>query len=316
VGKALVVLDDPRLDLHTSEGRLISHAKALGPAKELERINARVADSHAARRYTRAWPGGVPTYGYRTEYSFVDDKKRKVLVMDEYMCTVLHEMRRWVVVDKEPIKRVSVVLNDRGELTAKDRWRRMTGVPIRHEMWSSSSVKKLLTSPALLGQKVSNSNRLFLPDGNPLIVADPVFDNEQWQSLQAAIATGEREPYRKYDASPLSGVTFCGLCQAAATHVVVDRRGEDGQGAMYRYYRCTNQRQPKPCPKISMRAEDVEALLAETFLAEAGALNVATKSWLPGEDHTETLAKVRTAIDRLENERDTAVAWDDEDESS
>lgn len=310
-GKTLVVLDDPTLDLLTPEGRLIAHAKAMAPARELARIKDRVADSHQKRRFTAAWPGGVPPYGYVTKYALVDGKRRKVRVLDEYMVTVLHEMRSWMV-GGDTLKGVFAKLDARGELTARDRWRRAIGEPIKGERWSTSTVTKILTSPSLLGQKLHGSSPLYLPDGSPLIAADPVFDKGEWESLQAAIKKRQREPYRRYGASPLNGVTFCAKCKGSATHVVVFKEND----RQYRYYRCTSQRAPKPCPQVSMRAEDVEQLVEQTFLEQAGSFNVASKSWMPGEDHTEELERVRSAIKRLENERDTAVSWDEEDEET
>lgn len=314
-GKTLVVLDDPSLDLRTPEGRLIAHAKALGPAKELARIRARITESHETRRYTRAWPGGVPTYGFVTTKIILDGKPRKVLKLDEYMVSVLHEMRRWMVDGEDTIKGVCTKLNARKELTAKDRWRLSIGQPIKNgvgEVWSPSSVSNLLTSPALLGQKLHKTKPMFNPDGSPLIIADPVFDNEEWATLQAAIMERRRSPYRKYGASPLLGVTFCGRCEASATHVATFRGADDAP--KYRYYRCTNQRQEKPCPGVSKKAIEVEEIVERVFLQEVGDINVATKSWVPGEDNAEELARVRAAISRLENERDTSLGWDDEDE--
>lgn len=57
--KTVIVLDDPQFNeqMHTAEGRLILHAKALGPAKELDRIKIRNKESHERRRFTNRWPG-------------------------------------------------------------------------------------------------------------------------------------------------------------------------------------------------------------------------------------------------------------------
>jgi hypothetical protein len=60
-GQRLQKLGHPSLYLErlSVEGRLIAHAKAIGPAKELERIKARIRDSHVERPYTQ-WHGGTP----------------------------------------------------------------------------------------------------------------------------------------------------------------------------------------------------------------------------------------------------------------
>ncbi|WP_410591804.1 recombinase family protein [Amycolatopsis sp. lyj-23] len=327
-GKTIVILDDPSLDLRTPEGRLIAHAKALGPAKELARIKDRVKDSHERRRYTEAWPGGVPTYGYTTVPKLLpvgDEGKlvsRKVRVLDEYETTVLHEMRGWLVDEENPhtIKQVCVRLDKRGELTNRDRWRKFVlGQEPRGEKWSPSSVKQVLTSLSLLGCKLHGLKPLYAPDGSLLVTADPVFKKEEWDTLQAAIKKREREPYRVFGASPLLGVPFCAKCGASATHVVMTRasgKGDTKTEKVYRYYRCTNQRQEKPCPGVSMRADEVEQLVEQTFLEQVGSVEVVKRSWVVGEDHTEELASVRAAISRLENERDTSASWDDEDEES
>lgn len=205
-------------------------------------------------------------------------------------------------------------------MTNRDRWRKFVlGQERRGEKWSPSSVKQVLTSLSLFGCKLHGLKPLYAPDGSLLVTAEPVFTKEEWDTLQAAIKKREREPYRVFGTSSLLGVPFCAKCGALATHVVMTRvsgKGDAKTEKVYRYYRCTNQRQEKPCPGVSMRADEVEQLVEQTFLEQVGSVEVVKRSWVVGEDHTEELASVRAAISRLENERDTSVSWDDEDEDS
>jgi DNA invertase Pin-like site-specific DNA recombinase len=216
-GKTLVVLDDPSLDLLTVEGRLIAHAKAIGPAKELERIKARVKDSHVERRNTPQWHGGTPPLGYTTTpVTLEGGKVRRVLVLEEYGCALLHEMRRWMVEERETLLGVARRLNARGEPTTKDRWRRDRKLPLRNERWSSTGVKMVLTSMSCLGVKLNGRKPMYRSDGSPFVIATPVFDQAEWETLQGAIAARTHQRTRKWGASPFLDVVFCGQCGGKA----------------------------------------------------------------------------------------------------
>ena len=307
-GKVLIVLDDPSLDLTTPEGRAIAHVKAIGPHRELERIKTRVRESHEQRRYTPRWQGGFPPYGYTTERVIWEGgREGQVLVLDEYMATVLHEMRTWLVEENETFLGIAQRLNARGELTAKDTWRVRKKRLIKEEKWQGTNVKKILTSPSCLGIKLNKQKPMYNRDGSPFIIAKEVFDTYEWESLQTAVKNRQINQTRQRGASPLLGVVFCEKCGKSATQVVTNKDRPNGG---YRYYRCMNQLQR--CPKVSMRADEVEEVLEETILREIGDADVPKKHWEPGEDATEEIEDLDKKIRRLRSDREAGVYDDDE----
>lgn len=310
-GKVLVLLDDPSLDLTTVEGRAIAHVKAIGPHKELERIKARAKDSANARRYTAAWVGGIPPYGYTTKWGMVEFggelKRRRVLVLDQYMASVLHEMRQWLL-EGETLTGVADRLNARGELTRADLWRTRQDPPreIKGERWHGHGIREHLESMALLGYKMVRKGKdrfktvpLQSKDGSLFRIAEPVFTDQEWRTLQSALASRRKNTGGKKVKSPLIGVVFCGKCGRHAYQVT--NRVKD---TVYRYIRCN---QAKACPRIGMRAEEVEALVEQTFLEAEADSEIMTREWNAGSDVEQEKEEVELRIGRLRADREQGL---------
>lgn len=307
-GKTLVVLDDPSLDLLSVEGRLIAHAKAIGPAKELERMKSRIRDSHAERRNTPQWHGGTPPYGYTTESVVLEGGTvRRVLVLDVYACSVIHEMRRWMVEESETLSGVARRLNNRRELSGNDLWRQRKKMPLKNELWSSTGVRMILTSPSCLGIKLHGRKPMHLSDGTPFKIAQPVFDSAEWETLQAAIALRSLRRTRKWGVSPLLDVVFCGQCGAKATRNATVKRGKQ-----YAYYICTNRR--RKCPGSRMREDEVMAIIEAEFLSQVGGERVHRRIFVPGKSHDVELRELKATILRLRQDREQGLFDGEEDE--
>ncbi|MFD7625253.1 recombinase family protein [Streptomyces sp. NPDC059851] len=314
--KTLVVLDDPSLDLTTPEGRAIAHVKSLGPHKELERIKARVQDSHDRRRFTTRWPGGIPPFGYKTVHRFEDGKTAAYLELDEGMVMELREMRR-IMIEGESFAGLAKHLNAEGVLTARDRARVRRGKPVKArggeegtpERWSETSVKKLLTDEALLGRKKHNREVIYGMDGRPIQIADAVFTDDEWESLQAAIRRRMHTSVRRVNGtSPMYGVVHCGRCGAKAIHKVSTLRG-----VTYRYYQCGAWPKENRCAGISCRAEPIEEMVEIHFLQKFGRDRVTKKVWVPGSDSSKELAEIIKRMERL-RKQDEEGDWDDDQE--
>jgi DNA invertase Pin-like site-specific DNA recombinase len=318
-GKTLVVLDDPGLDLTTSEGRLVAHDKAYAPAKELERIKARCQDSHAYRRHTVAWPGGVPPYGYVTADERAEGGKvHRVLVLDEYAAAVLHEVRRWLVDQQETLQGAAGRLNERAELTVSDRWRQMHGKPLgskrngwQPERWSASGLYRTLTSPACQGVKQHRGKPIHNRDGTPLTITAPVFDHYEWETLQSAIARRRNATARRNGASPLLGVAFCGECLSPAYRAVIHKQAKGGE-RVHSYYRCSRAHGgEKRCPGVSIAASILERGVEKNFLEARGDQRVTRKRFVKGSDVSTELNDVEKRIARLREDRELG-AYDDD----
>ncbi|MFF0790520.1 recombinase family protein [Streptomyces spiralis] len=313
-GKSVIILDDPQFNeqMHTPEGRLILHAKALGPAKELARIKARVKDSHERRRFTARWHGGYPPFGFRPVTRYENGKTATYLEQDPDMVAVLHEMRRQII-DGQSFLGVAKYLNDKGVLTARDRARMRKGKPVKsrgvegaQEKWSETTVKKVLTSESTQGLKKHQRELIYGVDGEPVRVADPVFTDEEWESLQAAVARRLITKTRRVNkTSALYGVVFCGECGAKA----VQKKSSRGE-ITYRYYVCGSFPKEERC-KGSVRAEEVEEMLELDFLQRYAHERVTKRVWVPGTDNTRELQDLIKRIERLRLQHE-AGDWEDD----
>ncbi|MEU5000052.1 recombinase family protein [Streptomyces sp. NPDC021622] len=223
-GKSIVILDDPSFTekMQTVEGRVIIHAQAIGPAKELERIKKRTKESFEARLYTIAWTNGIPSYGYTSKVQLIETspgewEERSVRVVDIHCKDNLHWMRQRLIEDPtETLEGLCRQLEQADELTAADRWRekkkRCKCKEERHnvrtcpkrERWRSSNLKVILTNDSLRGVKRKNGKVLHWPDGSEVLVAEPIFNKQEWETLQTAlqernlkttrVKTGKTEP--------------------------------------------------------------------------------------------------------------------------
>ncbi|MGP2441772.1 recombinase family protein [Streptomyces sp. JW3] len=314
--KKVTVLDDPQFNeqMHTPEGLLILHAKALGPAKELARIKARVTESHERRRFTARWHGGFPPFGYRPVNRFENGKTAAYLELDEDMVAVLHEMRRQII-DGQSFLGVAKYLNAKGVLTARDRARLRKGKPVKsrkgegiQEKWAETTVKNVLTEESTQGLKRYQGEVLYGADGEPVRLADPVFTDGEWESLQAAIQRRTRTATKRVNkTNPLYGVIFCAECDAKAVQKTFTRKA-----ITYRYYVCGSFPKEDRC-KGSVRAEEVEEFMEIEFLQRYGRDPVTERTWVPGTDNTRELEEVRKRIDRLRRDS-VAGLWDDDQE--
>ncbi|MFD0407265.1 recombinase family protein [Kitasatospora sp. NPDC127116] len=321
-GKTVIVLDDPAFNeqMHSPEGRLILHAKALGPAKELERIKKRCQDSHDRRRWTTRWPGGMPKFGYRPVQRYEDGKVVTYIELDEDMVSVLHQMRKRMIAGSS-WGQLKTWANASDIYTTRDRARLRRGKPTRgrrrkhqdvitspkREMWGESGLRKLLTDECLLGYKKHKGKILYDGNGDPLRIAPPVFTKHEWDTLQAACAKRTKGAPRVEEPSPLSGATICAGCSGSSYH-----RRAFYKDLIYRYYNCGGQNpERKRCAGFSCRAEIVEDMLEVLFLQEFGRTRVTKRVWVPGSDNSAEVEDVEKRIKRLRRQ-DEEGDWDDD----
>ncbi|MDA3643769.1 recombinase family protein [Saccharopolyspora indica] len=318
-GKTLIVLDDPSLDLTTPEGRAIAHVKAIGPHKELERIKGRVQDSHDTRRWTARWHGGFPGYGYTTKTTVEvgedgKPKEAKVLVLDEYSCGVLHEIKNWVVEERLPITICADRLIERGELTSGNLWRSRKEHPLRDETWTYTGLRSILRSPHLLGVKMRGGKPMTNRDGSYFVIAEPVFTPEEWEELQSALDERSQTNSRVNGASPLLGVGFCWECKRPlGQKVTVRKSAKSDKEYSYRWYRCRGNKNTRACVGVGMKADIVEDLLEERFLRECGKEFVTERTFQRGENHASEIKELERRIQRLREDRENG-AYDEDPE--
>lgn len=288
---------------------------------ELNRFKTRAQDSHRALRQMDRWASGVPPLGFR----IVDHPsgKGKGLDTDPEGKELLHQMARKLI-DGWSFVRIASWLDETGALTNRDRALIANGKEPRRRSWTVSVVRTALTSPSTQGLKTFKGEAVLDGDGEPIRLAPPTFDPDTWKQIQTAAErrrVDQRTPTRSIN--PMLGIGVCGcpgcdaceksegpICGASLTQQVSKDR--NGSEKTWRVYRCS--RTPKNCRGVSIRAEDADTLVAESFLDRWGDDAVTRRVFVPGEDHSHDLEQANATIERLRMESDAGLLTTPEDE--
>ncbi|MEU2284664.1 recombinase family protein [Streptomyces sp. NPDC013178] len=254
-GKNLVSKNDS-IDLTTTAGKIM--VTIIGGIAEIEAANTstRVASLWDYVRTQTDWLVGKPAYGYETAEN---DDGRVVLVINEDAYKALHWCRR-ATLRKKPASA-----------------RRMVKVLVRAGLCgpglTASTMLRRLRNPALMGYRVEEdknggvrrSKIVLGGDGKPLRVADPIFTEDEFNSLQEALdRRGKNQPAR----SPEGATKFLGvlICHDCGTNMTVQKTSSKGRA--YEYLRCGKckgggQGAPNPYDIYSKLVEDVLTVLGD-----------------------------------------------------
>ncbi|MEU5227333.1 recombinase family protein [Streptomyces toyocaensis] len=224
-GKNLVSKNDS-IDLTTTAGKIM--VTIIGGIAEIEAANTstRVASLWDYTKTQSDWLVGKPAYGYETAE---DENGKVVLVIDEDARRALHWCRTAALRDKPASAR------------------RMVKVLVRASLCGSgltaSTQLRRLRNPALMGYRVEEdknggvrrSKIVLGSDAKPIRVADPIFTEDEFNSLQEALdRRGRNQPTRRPEgATKFLGVLICHDCGSNMT--VQQNRVKNWS---YSYLRC------------------------------------------------------------------------------
>src|SRR5258708_5395276 len=199
----------------------------------------------------------------------------------------LHQISRW--------------LNESGIPASRDTQRRRSGKADQDKGWSPTTVSKMLTSRALIGQTLSKGQPLRDTDGL-LVVLDPLIPVERWEQLQVAIK--ERSYGRREHPSLLLRVAFCACGQALYMSTSRNRPDETHPGrTQFRYYLCHARRKEKDaCQAGRIPADDLEEWTWASFLSLVGETEILEPVHIPAVDQSAELAAVDEAMIHLEDQ--------------
>jgi DNA invertase Pin-like site-specific DNA recombinase len=291
---------------------------------ELNRFKTRALDGHRVLRQTDRWASGVAPLGFKV----VDHPsgKGKGLATDTEGKNLLYGMAERLLAGWSFI-RIAAWLNDSGAqtnmnramiakgkepLTKKDREHIANGEDAKARPWTVSTVIDALTSPRTQGLKMHKGQTVLDGDGEPIVLAPPTFEPDQWRQIQTAAALrqlSQRTPSKT--SNPMLGVGFCGICGASLAQQISRRKTKAGV-VVHRYYRCG--RTPLNCKGVTVRADIGDELLEQTFLEQWGDTKVTRKVFVAGEDRSDELEQVNATIDRLRRESDAGLLTTSEDE--
>ncbi|WP_406108810.1 recombinase family protein [Micromonospora globbae] len=284
-------------------------------AAELEwlAISQRNKESSDYLRRVGRYKGGPIPAGYMKAKN--PNGNGYVLVHDPVMAPVVQEAVSRVI-DGETPEAICRDFTAREILTPREHSARRAGKPYQLKPWGPSALTNdILRSRNLLGEteyfakdedgkpiKDENGKRIrrVVRDdkGMPVLRGEPLISYEDWERLQAALdKRGVASAPRRHDANPLLGVAKCIKCSAN----LYRRDWKDGKGKVFSWYYCKNKCTP------GINAELLESRILHGIVSTFGHLEVLEKRYVPGEDSTEELAKVRTAIESLRQDREAGL---------
>ncbi|GHE42050.1 recombinase family protein [Streptomyces vinaceus] len=274
-GKNLVSKNDA-IDLSTTVGRIM--VTLIGGIAEIEAANTstRVTSLWDYARTQDSWLVGKPTYGYVT--TKVDGKP--ALAIEPSAHKALHWARR-MALRGVSARRMALCLVRSGLMSA--------GL-------TTSTLLRRLRNPALMGYRVEEDkqggkrrSRLVLGnDGKPIRVGPPIFTEEEFETLQAALdRRGKNQPTRQaHGATRFLGVLICVDC---STNMTVQKNMSNGRS--YTYLRCGK------CKGGGLGApnpQDVYDVLVGDVLRVLGDFPVQVREYAKG-------AEARAEVKRLED---------------
>lgn len=268
---------------------------------ELNRFRTRAQDAHAVLRTTDRWASGKPAFGFRV----IDHPsgKGKSLTINEDEKKILYDVAGRLV-NGESFTNIAVEMTKQ---TGRD--------------WNTTNVIRMLTGLQTQGVKMHKLNPVLDEHGNYIRVGPPLFDDQTWETIQTAAAErSQGRRTRTYTKNPMLGIGYCGICGASLaqqfthedTRNFTRRQAKDPtvERRVYRTYRCG--RTPINCKGVSVRADEADETLQDTFLHEKGDRQVEERYFVPGEDRSLELQQCQDSIRRLRQESDMGLIDDEE----
>ncbi|MFD5562638.1 recombinase family protein [Kitasatospora griseola] len=280
--------------------RMMLNQFAFAAEMEAWSIKERVTGAHAALRnmnYRHAT--STPAYGYKivpmpAELGGVG----KTLVQDESAVKVLLRIIKDLL-DGVTVKKICTALTAEGVLSPRDHWSRLKGKgtggkvgagrkgskTVEQFRWTRHAVRRILTTPALLGWKMHRGNPVRNAQGEPVMAtAEPILTREEFDVIGALFdekrATGGEQPEAPSDASKLLHVALCNTCGAP-----MYKQGRARSVNQADTYRCSSSANHTPCAApTTIRADWLEEWVEARFLDLAGRIPVLKTLITPGYD--------------------------------
>jgi site-specific DNA recombinase len=298
-GKTLVSVAE-NIDFGTPTGRLLARQLVIFAEFEREQIKARVKDAYDTIIASGGYAGNQFPFGY------IPVKLGKGWGLEphpEYAATVraivamliegksLHEICRSLDAEGIPTPRNAVreygnALREREGKEPK---------PIPAARWKTTSLTKLLRSPNIVGEVVSNGKPLRDKSGYAIQRAEPLITREQWAEVKSILDANAARMGPRVNSSPLLQVAFCARCKSP---LYISRSGT------YRYYGCVS------CPARKIPADKLEQELESRLMARAGHLPLTETHVIEASDTSAEVARLAEAIGALASQIELGKAMD------
>lgn len=311
--KKLVFVEGPgggelEFDMSNPLSALIMTVIAFAAEMEAQAIKERVQSSHDYLATQPRWASGAAPYGYRIVDRMVDGVARgKTLELVPDEAKILREMADDII-GGESLWSVARSLNRCNVPSPKAKANYKDD---RVSQWYPANIGEMLRSETLLGYKVSKGTTVRTADGEPIIMADPIFDVPTFRQLQNALGERSQDGSRTRNTAPLMGITFCGVCKGPAYRqpdYVNKKTGRTRRGIYLCYGKWVQGK--SSCPGVRIFEADLMARVNSAFLENIGPLDRPEKKFIPGSDHLAELESVESALDNLQGESDRGLIRD------
>ncbi|MER5793008.1 recombinase family protein [Streptomyces sp. NPDC001980] len=307
--KNILILDDPSFDVSTPNGRMIAGIKAAQAANYRNSVKEKKLNQTKHHRDENLWGGGTWPFGYRAAVFQHNGTSRWRLEIDPVTGLLVQEAYDRIVNKDESLGSVAKDWNARGILTALDHMRSVNAqegrigvkTDVKGTKWATSTMTAVFTKKSIMGYAMHRGEPI-IRHGLPVVWADPLLTEDEWETLQEVMrkrARGKGGPKRT--ATHLAGVAFC-KCGEPLYSNTSSRKLRDGTVKEYSYYLCRSwgRKDGTRCKWVtSWQKSLIEGLLTERFLAEAGELEITTRTYVPGVDKSREIKQITEALENL-----------------
>lgn len=277
-------------------------------------ISTKVKSQFEVKRKNGECIAPFALYGYRKA-----ENNKNQLVIDEYAADIVKKIFEWKM-DGMAVSAIAEKLNGLGVLSPKE-YKKSIGSNYKggfsgavKSMWSSSTVKRILTNEMYLGHLVQGKTEKInyklkksveKPKEDWIKVEDthePIISQDNFLIVQNLLKADSRVSPVTEKSSLFTGLLFCGDCGEQMIRRV--NRYKDTQKV---YYICSTKNRSEGCTRHSVEEEKLKELLLEPIRRYANCFleekRVFEKS-LELETNFESIVRYDTEIARLKQEQD------------
>lgn len=290
--KKIIVTRSDGIDTSTTTGRRSAELMAMVGSWEWEAIQERNEETRAFLVKTPRFTGGRVPFGYekyKTENGWL-------LRHNVEQVKTLRRMYMWFTEFHWSFNRVADRLNDLGVPTALVA-NHGTGArkKLNKDQWQATTVRRMMLSRILLGERVFKGERVLDKDGRPVMIGPPIFSESEWQTLQEALPRKEgHSNTARFGGTWLLHILHCAICGSP-----MYSRVSGTKESVYRYYRCNSFATKTNCPNSQVDLYQVETYVEETLLSTIGDKPYRKRTVNPAADHTEELEQHKASLLQL-----------------
>ncbi|RKN09657.1 recombinase family protein [Streptomyces radicis] len=291
-------------------------------------IKERVIGAQAAMRaMPLRWRGSRPPYGYMPVKL---EGGGWTLIPDPDAVKVIEWIIRELLTGGKDGKGkaaslIAVELNEKGVPSPRDHWAikqgRETGgkagAPLGQKSethkrfkWSAVTIRRILTSPAMLGWKTHQGKPVRDAEGRPVLATNsPIMDRAEYDVVCAVFERRAKAPRERKDSkSMLLRVAHCSAC---GSRMYVNPRKDRNP-----IYRCSYLQRGITCPApAGVRADWAESFVEREFLSVVGDIPVREVREIPGYDPAPEIAATLAEFEEHQKQegrqksKAAAAAW-------